>query len=77
MNKEHFEETLKAIQNDHSRELSEMAQKMAEERQGQEANQTKKAEVEVESLKSEIRALLSKLEVSWLLDLRGLSSAVP
>ena len=75
MNKEHFEETLKAIQADHARELSEAAEKMAEERQIQDAQQKKKAEEQVEGLKREIKGLLSQLEVSVAEDLRTIFSA--
>jgi len=75
MNKEHFEETLKAIQADHARELSEAAEKMAEERQIQDAQQKKKAEEQVEGLKREIKGLLSQLEVSVAEDLRSMFSA--
>ena len=65
MNKEHFEETLKAIQSDHSREMSEMEEKMAGEKKEQEEEAKKRREVEVESLKREIKGLISQLEVSF------------
>ena len=75
MNKEHFEETLKAIQADHARELSEAAEKMAEERHVQDTQQRKKAEEQVEGLKREIKGLLSQLEVSVAGDFHSIFSA--